>query len=111
MKIATPRSPGHCLGMLNANMRTDLLRGVHQGMEARRDHRGNKSPLVLLIESIEDVLAAFKGGRLPERLGPNPFNTAPGYRFQPAPDFRRDLRLLKSQLKALREIRASLESF
>lgn len=111
MKIEPPCSPGHCLGMLNDNMRTDLLRGVHQGVEARMDHRGKKSPLVMLIESIEEVLAAVKGGQLPAHLGPNPFNTTPGYRFQPTPDFRHDLRLLTSQLRSLREIRASLGRF
>ena len=109
MKIEKPCSPGHCLGMLNDNMRTDILRDVHQGIEARMDRRGKKSPLEILIESIEDVLAAFEGSNLFERVGPNPFNSDPSYRFQPEPDYRHDIKLLKSQLGSLREIFASLD--
>ena len=96
--------------MLNDNMRTDILRDVHQGIEARMDQRGKKSPLEILIESIEDVLATFEGTALFERVGPNPFNSDPSYRFQPEPDYRHDIKLLKSQLGSLREIFASLEN-
>ncbi len=59
MKLEKPCSPGHSLGMLNDNMRTDILRSVHQGIEERREHRGQKSPLEILIESIEDTLVIF----------------------------------------------------
>jgi hypothetical protein len=110
MKIEKPCSPGHCLGILNDNMRTDILRNVHHGIEARRDQRGKKSPLEILIESIEDVLATFAGGNLCARVGPNPFNSDPSYRFQPEPDYRHDITLLKSQLGSLQEIFASLEN-
>jgi hypothetical protein len=82
MNLETPRSPGHCLGMLNAYMRTDMLRYVHEGVRARKDwqeaqrpsrsHR--QTPLDMLIASIEDVLTVFDGTNLFERVGPNPFN-------------------------------------
>jgi hypothetical protein len=110
MTIEKPCSPGHCLGMLNDHMRTDMLRDVHQGIEARMDQRGKKSPLEILIESLEDVLTTFAGGHLLKRLGPNPFNSDPSYRFQPEPDYRHDITLLQSQLGSLREIFASLEN-
>jgi hypothetical protein len=86
-----------------------MLRGVHQGIEARRDQRGKKSPLAILIESIEEVLTTVAGGNRLARLGPNPFHSDPSYRFQPEPDYRHDITLLQSQLGALREIVASLE--
>ena len=125
MKIEKPCSPGHCLGMLNANMRTDILRGVHEGMFARKDERDRgvhkKSPLEMLIESIEDVLAVFDGSNLIETVGPNPFNTDPDYRppvrgiptheFQSEPAYHHDIALLKSQVAALREILAEIEEF
>ena len=109
MKIEKPCSPGHCLGMLNANMRTDMLRHVHEGMLARKDQRERqlhkKSPLAMLIESIEDVLTVFEGNALMTAIGPNPFNTDPHYlRFQPEPDYHHDIGLLKAQLASLREI-------
>jgi hypothetical protein len=108
MKLEPPVSPGHCLGMLNANMRTDMLRSVHQGIEARKDQRSQRSPLEILIASIEDVLATVDGQHLLVAVGPNPFNTEPGYRFQGESDFHYDVKLLKSQLRALRKIVASL---
>jgi hypothetical protein len=67
-----------------------------------------KSPLEILIESIEDVLAR-EGRDLFAVIGPNPFNARPYRRFQPEADYRHDIELLKSQLQALREILASLE--
>ena len=121
MKIEKPVSPGHCLGMLNDNMRTDMLRYVHEGVRARMDAqdaklRGKpqrearrKSPLEMLIESIEDVLARFEGTDLFAAVRRNPFNAGPYRRFQPESDYRHDIELLKSQLQALREILASLE--
>ena len=109
MKIEKPCSPGHCLGMLNDNMRTDILRSVHQFARARMDQRGKKPPLEILIESIEEVLATFEGSHLVEPVGPNPFNTDPRYRFDPEPDYQHDIQLLKSQLGSLQEILASLE--
>jgi hypothetical protein len=54
-------------------MRTDMLRDVHQGIEARRDQRGKKSPLEILIESIEDVLTTFAGSNL-LKLDPQVFS-------------------------------------
>lgn len=52
MKIEKPYSPGHCLGMLNDNMRTDILRSVHEYIESKKDQHDKKSPLVILIASI-----------------------------------------------------------
>src|SRR5688500_1131577 len=107
MNIEKPCSPGHCLGMLNANMRTDILRGVHEGMFVRKDERDRgvhkKSPLEMLTESIEDVLATFESSNLIASVGPNPFNIDPRhYQFQPARDYHHDITLLKSQLAGLR---------
>jgi hypothetical protein len=114
MNIEKPRSPGHCLGMLNAHMRTDILRGVHEGMFARKDQRDRgvhkKSPLEMLIESIEEVLAAFGDTNLIASVGPNPFNCDPRhYRFQQTRDYHHDITLLKSQLAGLREILAEID--
>jgi len=44
MPLERPCSPGHCLGMLNEYMRTDILRRVHQAIHARLDQRGTRSP-------------------------------------------------------------------
>ncbi len=38
----------------------------------------------------------------------NPFNSEPGYRFDPAPDYQHDMQLLTSQPGSLQEIKASL---
>lgn len=46
MPLERPCSPGHCLGMLNEYMRTDMLRRVHQAIHARLDQRGARSPLL-----------------------------------------------------------------
>jgi hypothetical protein len=59
MELETPRSPGHCLGILNAHMWADMLRHVHDGVRTRR-----QSPLDMLIASIKDVLATFDGTAL-----------------------------------------------
>jgi hypothetical protein len=127
MNLTTPRSPGHCLGMLNAYMRTDMLRHVHEGVRARQERQEAQqpsrsqrlSPLDMLIASIEAVLTVFDGTNFFERVGPNPFNSDPHYRrpirglpthgFQPEPCYHHDIALLKSQLKSLHAIRASLE--
>jgi hypothetical protein len=127
MNLTKPRSPGHCLGMLNAYMRTDILRYVHEGVQTRRDRQEaqrpsrshRQTPLDMLIESIEAVLSAFDGTNRFERVEPNPFNSDPHYRrpirglplhgFQPEPAYHHDIALLKSQLGSLHEIRASLE--
>ncbi len=111
MRLEKPCSPGHCLGMLNDNMRTDILRGVHQHIQARMDQRDKKSPLEILIESIEEVLGTFEGSNLFKCVGPNPFNNDPRYRFHPEPDYHHDIQLLKSQLESLREILTSLDIF
>ena len=129
MDLETPRSPGHCLGMLNAHMRTDMLRHIHEGVQARKDRHEmqprsrsrRQSPLEMLIESIEDVLATFESSNLFERVGPNPFNCDPRYRcpirglathgFDPEPAYHHDIALLKSQLSSWRAILASLDRF
>ncbi len=129
MNLETPRSPSHCLGMLNAHMRTDMLRHIHEGVQARMDQQEKhphsrsrrQSPLEMLIKSIKDVLAVFDGSNLFERVEPNPFNTDPHYRrplrglpthrFEPEPAYHHDIALLKSQLGSLREILASLDRF
>lgn len=98
--------------MLNENMRTDILRSVHQRIQVRMDQRDKKSPLEILIESIEEVLGTFEGINLYECVEHNPFNIDPGYRLNPEPDYNHDFNLLRSQLRSLREILASLsESF
>lgn len=109
MRMEKPCSPGHCLGILNAQMRTDILRKVHQGIEARTDQRGKKSPLEILMESIEDVLKTCEDVSLLAFLGRNPFHHDPSYRFHPESDYHHDMRLLKHQLRALQEIWASLD--
>jgi len=111
MKLEKPCSPGHCLGMLNDNMRTDILRSVHRGIEIRKNQRGKKSSLEILIESIEEVLVTYEGRNLFESIGPNPFNAHPFYRFDSKSDCQHDIKLLKSQFQSLKEIFASLERF
>ena len=113
MPLEKPCSPGHCLGMLNDHMRTDILRSVHTHIQARRDQRGKQSPLVLLIESIEAVLLVFEGCTLLAGIGPNPFNTDPRYgtstrRFQAETAYHHDLALLHAQLEGLRELLAGI---
>jgi hypothetical protein len=109
MKLEEPCSPGHCLGMLNANMRTDILRHVHGGIEKRKDKPPRKSPLVMIIDSIEDVLELFQDESLFLTTVPNPFNSDPKYyRFEQEADSQHDVQLLNSQLGSLREILASL---
>ena len=73
------------------------------------DQRGKKSPLALLIESIEEVLGVFEGSHLFEGVGPNPFNRDPRYRwstrgFRLETACHHDITLLKSQLGSLREL-------
>ena len=109
MKLEKPCSPGHCLGMLNANMRTDILRHVHSGIEERKDKPPRRSPLVMLIESIEDVLELFDDESLFLTTSPNPFNSDPKYhRFEQETDSRHDVQILKSQLASLRKILAEI---
>jgi hypothetical protein len=97
--------------MLNDHMRTDMLRRVHEYIQARMEQRGKKSPLEILIESIEEVLGTFDGNNLFEDVRLNPFNRDPRYRFHPEPDYHYDITLLKSQLGSLRGILASLDTF
>ncbi len=111
MIFEKPCSPGHCLKMLNDNMRTDILRSVHQRVQARMDQRDQRSPLEILIESIEEVLGTFEGINLFECVERNPFNSDPGYRFNPESDYQHDIMLLKSQLGSLREIFESLDHY
>ena len=110
-----PCSPGHCLGMFNDDMRTDMLRHVHQSIQARLDQRGTRSPLALLIESIEEVLRIFEDSHLCEGVGPNPFNRDPRYRWstrglRPETACHHDITVLPSQLGGLRELCAGLDS-
>ena len=68
------------------------------------DQRGTRSPLALLIESIEEVLGVFEGRQLFAGVGPNPFNRDPRYRwstpgFRPEMACHHDITLLKSQLE------------
>ena len=98
MPLEKPCSPGHCLGMFNDYMRTDMLRHVHQSLQARMDQRGTRSPLALLIESIEDVLGVFD---------PRYRWSTPG--FRPATACHHDITLLQSQLAGLRELSAGLD--
>ena len=93
--------------MLNDNMRTDIL-SVHQRIQARMDQRDKKSPLEILIESIEEVLGTFDGTNRFECVEGNPFNMDSRYKFNPETDYKHDIKLLKSQLASLREILASL---
>ena len=111
MKIEKPCSHGHCLKMLNDNMRTDILRRVHQHIHARMDQRDKKSPLEILIESIEEVLETLEETNRLECVDRNQFNMNPGDRFNPGPDRKHDIKLLKSQLGSLRAIDASLDKF
>jgi hypothetical protein len=96
--------------MLNDHMRTDILRSVHQSIESRIDQRDKKSPLEILIESIEQALVTFEGSNLFGSVEPNPFNVNPHYRFCREPDYQHDIKLLKSQLFSLQEILASLDN-
>ena len=91
MKLEEPCSPGHCLGMLNANMRTDMLRSVHEGITERKEQPHHKSPLEMLIESIEETLVSFEGGERVAAIGPNPFQTDPSGRFEPESDYHHDI--------------------
>jgi hypothetical protein len=91
MKMEKPSSPGHCLKILNENMRTDILRNVHQQVKARMEKRGKKSPLKILIESIEEVLGVFEELPLFESVGPNPFNTSLRHKFNPEADYKHDI--------------------
>ncbi len=63
MKIEKPCSPGHCLKMLNDYMRTDILRSVHQHIQAitARVDPGYQS---LLTMSMRDYQAGY-----PDRAG------------------------------------------
>ena len=104
-----PCSPGHCLRMLNENMRTDILKNVHQGIHQQKEKKSKKSPLVMLIKSIEDVLALF--GSINLRVERNPFNADRYYHFDPEQDYQHDIKLLKFQLKELKKILKDIRSF
>jgi hypothetical protein len=84
--------------MLNDNMRTDILRSVHQRIQARMDQRDKKSPLEILIESIEEVIGTFEDVNSFECVDRNPFNIDPHYSFNPELDYIHDIKVLKSQL-------------
>ena len=91
-----------------------MLRHVHQSLQARMDQRGTRSPLALLIESIEEVLGVFEGRQLFAGVGPKPFHRDPRYRwstpgFRPETACHHDITLLQSQLAGLRELSAGLD--
>jgi len=77
---------------------------VHEYVIARKDTRGEKSPLELLIEGIEHTLDIFEDTDLYEFIERNPFNTSSYRRFNPEPDYQHDILLLRSQLTGLHEI-------
>ena len=113
MPLEKPCSPGHCLGMLNDHMRTDILRSVHEHIQAQRDQRRQRSPLDMLIKSIEAALRVFEGRTLLMGMGPNPFNADPCYHpaargFQVEEAYHHDIALLHAQLGGLRELRAGM---
>jgi len=115
MPLEKPCSPGHFLGMFNDDMRTDMLRHVHQAIQARLDQRGTQSPLALLIASIEDVLGIFEGCQRCAGVGPNPFHGDPRSRwstrgFRPATACHHDITVWQAQLGGLRERSAGLDS-
>ena len=90
-------------------MRTDVLRHVHGSIEKRKDKPARKSPLVMLIESIEDVLEIFEDESRFLTTVRNPFNSdLKSYRFEQETDWKHDVKLLTSQLASLREILAQL---
>jgi hypothetical protein len=114
MPLEKPCAPGHCLGMFNDYMRTDMLRHVHESLQARMDQRGTRSPLALLIASIEDVLVGFAGHHRCAGVGPNPINCDPRSRwstrgFHPETACHHDITLLQAQLGGLRELCAGLD--
>jgi len=111
MKVEKPCSPGHCLSMLNDNMRTDILRSVHQHIESKKDQQDKESPLVILISSIGEALRVFEKHNLFESIGPNPFNIKRDYRFNSELDYLHDIKLLKTQLKYLKKTLADLERY
>jgi hypothetical protein len=94
--------------MLNENMRTDILRSVHEGIQQYRDKMHKKSPLELLIKSIEGVVALF--GSIQLSVERNPFNADPHYRFDPEQDYKHDIALLKFQLKELKKTLKDIRS-
>ena len=63
----------------------------------------------MLIKSIEDVLALFGNLNLPVER--NPFNADRHYQFDPGPDCKHDIKLLKFQLKELKKILKDIRSF
>ena len=63
----------------------------------------------MLIKSIEDVLALFGSLNLPVER--NPFNADRHYQFDPGPDCKHDIKLLKFQLKELKKILKDIRSF
>ncbi|KAF0250518.1 MAG: hypothetical protein FD167_92 [bacterium] len=84
MKAQKPRSPGDSLRILNENMKTDILRYIHEQMHAKNAQKDKKSPLVMLIESIEQVLALFATTNLVSSVSPNPFNIHSRHNFNPS---------------------------
>ena len=105
MNVEKPCSPGHCLGMLNNNMRTDILRSVHQHIEQRREQKDQRTPLEIVIESIQHVLNLFEKTNRFECVERNPFNTDINFvRFDRKSDYQHDIKLLRYQLNSLLEL-------
>lgn len=105
-----PVTPTHCLQILNATMRTDILRTVHEAMHVRKAQPQPASPLHMLIGSIADTLEVWGSGEFLPLVGPNPLNPA-HYPFDREQDYHHDIALLTCQLQALQEILADIEKW
>lgn len=111
MKPEKPCSPSHCLGMLNDNMRTDILRNVHEYLLDRKAQNDQRSPLELLLESINHTLGRFKHSRSFEQVERNPFNVDENVRqFNLQLDAQHDMKLLRSQRAGLQALYDSISS-
>ena len=109
MSIGKPRSPGDGLRILNENMKTDILRHIHEQMHARNAQKDKPSPLQMLVESIEQVLRIFGTMNLARSVSPNPFNIYSHHNFNQEAAYSHDIDLLKTQLGHLRETLAGLD--
>ena len=110
MELESPCSPGHCLGMLNAHMRTDVLRSVHEYVLTCKERHDPRSPLELLIEALQHTLSRYPQQLSEHSIGPNPFNNDGRYQpFNPTADYRHDRKLLNDQLAGLQRLYDSID--
>ncbi len=77
---------------------------VHGGIYARQEANDTRSPLELLIHSIDDVLDVVDMAYPAECLDRNPVTFKLHYPFDAQTDREHDIRLLKRQVKALKAI-------